>query len=93
MVLRNKPQNLKLRMNQTQLTNIYLDQSKDHIWIFNLDFQLLYANQRWLSLVKEVAGVDQEKFTILCLQRALVRDTSKMESLLPKGYKRRVFLK
>tara|TARA_R110002051_G_scaffold99857_1_gene170244 strand:- start:49566 stop:53987 length:4422 start_codon:yes stop_codon:yes gene_type:complete len=49
-------------MNQTELTNIYLDQSKDHIWIFNLDFQLLYANKRWLSLVKEVAGVDKKPY-------------------------------
>ncbi|WP_047418657.1 PAS domain S-box protein [Cellulophaga sp. Hel_I_12] len=47
-------------MNQAQLTNIYLDQSKDHIWIFNLDFQLLYANKRWLSVVKEVAGVEKK---------------------------------
>ncbi|REG82309.1 PAS domain S-box protein [Algoriphagus antarcticus] len=47
-------------MEQTQLTNTFLDQSKDLFWIVNLDFQLIYANKRYLSLMKEVTGVEKK---------------------------------
>ncbi|BAO56223.1 PAS domain S-box protein [Nonlabens marinus] len=43
-------------MDQAQLTNIFLDQSEDLLWIINLDLQLIYANKRYFNLIKEVTG-------------------------------------
>ncbi|TXD84093.1 PAS domain S-box protein [Subsaximicrobium wynnwilliamsii] len=43
-------------MTPSQLNSLYNDQSKDPIWMIDLDFQLIYANKRWLDLVKEVTG-------------------------------------
>jgi len=47
-------------MNQPQLTNIFLDQNKDLIWIVNLEFHLVYANKAYLDHMKEVTG-EQKK--------------------------------
>ena len=49
-------------MKQPQLPNLFLDESTDHIWIINLDSQLIYANKRWLNLVKEVTGKEQKLY-------------------------------
>jgi PAS domain S-box-containing protein len=43
-------------MNQSHLKNLFLDQSKDLFWMIDLDFQLIYANKRYLSFMKEVNG-------------------------------------
>lgn len=43
-------------MKQPQLNNTFLDQSKDAIWIVNLDFQLMYANKTYLSTLKTILG-------------------------------------
>ncbi|MDI1315959.1 PAS domain-containing protein [Flavobacterium sp.] len=47
-------------MNHSQLTNILLDQSKDLFWMVNLDFQLVYANKTYLTLMKEITGVEKK---------------------------------
>jgi PAS domain S-box-containing protein len=47
-------------MEQTQLTHLLFDQSKDLIWIINLDFQLVYANKAYLTLMKEMTGVEKK---------------------------------
>ncbi|WP_044404157.1 PAS domain S-box protein [Lacinutrix sp. Hel_I_90] len=39
---------------------MFLDQSKDHIWIIDLNFKLIYANKSWFSLVKEVTGNEKK---------------------------------
>jgi PAS domain S-box-containing protein len=43
-------------MKQPQLNNTFLDQSKDAIWVVNLDFQLMYANKTYLSILKTIIG-------------------------------------
>jgi PAS domain S-box-containing protein len=47
-------------MEQTQLTHLLLDQSKDLIWMINIDFQLVYANKSYLTLMKEMTGVEKK---------------------------------
>ena len=47
-------------MKQTQLTNLFLDQSKDVFWIINSDFQLIYANKSYLSFMREVNGEEKK---------------------------------
>jgi len=47
-------------MNQAQLANLFLDQSKDLIWMVNLDLQLVYANEPYLSVIKEMTGVENK---------------------------------
>jgi PAS domain S-box-containing protein len=47
-------------MDQTLLKNLFLDQSKDLFWMIDLDFQLTYANKRYLSSMKEVNGEEKK---------------------------------
>ncbi|MFT6894438.1 MAG: PAS domain S-box-containing protein, partial [Algoriphagus sp.] len=47
-------------MNQTHLKNLFLDQSKDLFWMIDLDFQLIYANKRYLSFMREVSGEEKK---------------------------------
>jgi PAS domain S-box-containing protein len=47
-------------MMQTQLTNALLDQSKDLIWMIDKDFQLLYANKAYQSIMKAVIGMEKK---------------------------------
>jgi PAS domain-containing protein len=47
-------------MKQTQLTNLFLDQSNDLFWMIDLDFQLIYANKRYLSFMREVSGKEKK---------------------------------
>jgi len=49
-------------MNHTQLTQLLLDQSKDLIWMINLDFQLVYANKSYLSSVKMLTGKEHKLY-------------------------------
>lgn len=46
-------------MKQPQLTDIFVDQSKDLFWIINLNFQVIYANKSYLSLIKQMTGKAQ----------------------------------
>jgi len=47
-------------MKQTQLTNLFLDQSKDLFWIVNSDLKLIYANKKYLSFMKEASGTEKK---------------------------------
>jgi PAS domain S-box-containing protein len=47
-------------MNQTQLTNLLLDQSKDLIWTVNSKLELIYANKRYLSSLKMLTGKEHK---------------------------------
>jgi len=47
-------------MKQTHLTNLILDQSKDLVWMINLDFQLIYANKAYLNLMRKIMGVEKK---------------------------------
>lgn len=47
-------------MFQSQLLNLFVDQTKDLIWMVDLDFRLVYANKKYLSLVKEITGVEKK---------------------------------
>ncbi|MBA2611156.1 MAG: PAS domain S-box protein [Bacteroidetes bacterium] len=42
------------------LTHLLIDQSKDLIWIINLDFQLIYANKAYLRTMKEMTGTEKK---------------------------------
>jgi PAS domain S-box-containing protein len=56
----NSPPNPLIFMKQTNLTNLLLDQSKDLVWMINLDFQLIYANKAYLSLMRKITGVEKK---------------------------------
>jgi PAS domain S-box-containing protein len=47
-------------MTQTHLKNLFLDQSKDLFWMIDLDFQLIYANKKYLSFMREVSGKEKK---------------------------------
>lgn len=46
-------------MSQTNLPSLLLDQSKDFVWTVDIDFNLIYANSSYLSVVKMVTGKEQ----------------------------------
>ncbi len=43
-------------MPHKNLSTLFLDQSNDQIWMIDRDFLLAYANQAFLSLIKELSG-------------------------------------
>jgi len=47
-------------MKEESLTNSILDQSKNPIWMVNLELQLVYANRAYFNRVKEVTGVERK---------------------------------
>lgn len=47
-------------MDPSHLINKFLDQNKDHIWIVDRDYKLVYANKNWLGVVKAVTGVEKQ---------------------------------
>lgn len=47
-------------MNQEQLTSRLLNQSKDLIWIVDLEFQLVYANEAYQNFMKDATGATKE---------------------------------
>jgi PAS domain S-box-containing protein len=47
-------------MIQTNLSNLFLDQSKDLFWMVNEDFQLIYANPTFLNFMTEVSGEEKK---------------------------------
>jgi len=49
-------------MTQTKLSDLLPDQSKDLIWMINPDFQLIFANSSYLSLVKMVTGKEPKLY-------------------------------
>ncbi|PZX61140.1 PAS domain S-box-containing protein [Algoriphagus ratkowskyi] len=55
-------------MEQTQLPHLLLDQSRDLFWIINLDFQLIYANKKYLSIVKTVRGTEHKLYESIFIE-------------------------
>jgi signal transduction histidine kinase len=49
-------------MTQNHLSNLLLDQSKDLFWMINLDFQLIYANKSYQTIVKMVTGQEHKLY-------------------------------
>jgi PAS domain S-box-containing protein len=47
-------------MPQKQLSTLFLEQSSDLIWMIDQNFNLVYANQAYLSLMKEVTGEEKK---------------------------------
>ena len=45
-------------MTQTHLSQRLLDQSKDPIWVVNLDFKLIYTNKAYVKAMREVTGIE-----------------------------------
>jgi PAS domain S-box-containing protein len=49
-------------MKKIQLTTIFLDQSKDSLWMVNLDFQLIYANKTFMNVLQTITGKEQKLY-------------------------------
>ena len=47
-------------MTQTQLKDILLEQCKDLIWMIDPNLHLIYANNRYLSLMKKMTGGEKK---------------------------------
>ncbi|WP_179020118.1 PAS domain S-box protein [Winogradskyella forsetii] len=47
-------------MTKEQLSNLFVEQSKDLIWMINPNFDLIFANKAYLSLMKQITGQDKK---------------------------------
>mgnify|MGYP006171437327 FL=1 len=47
-------------MNESELTQKLLNQSKDLIWIVDLDYKLIYANKKYLNTIKILTGKEHQ---------------------------------
>nr|MBC7613544.1 PAS domain S-box protein [Pseudopedobacter sp.] len=47
-------------MTENYLSNLLLDQSKDLIWMIDIDLKLVYANKSYLNLMKAMTGVEKK---------------------------------
>lgn len=47
-------------MKQIEYLQRFLDQSKDPVWIVDLNFQLVYANEAYQNVIKEITGRRKE---------------------------------
>jgi PAS domain S-box-containing protein len=47
-------------MKQSELKHKLLDQSKDLIWIIDLDYKLIYANKKYLNTIKILTGKEHQ---------------------------------
>tara|TARA_R110002126_G_scaffold152203_3_gene299296 strand:+ start:4979 stop:6757 length:1779 start_codon:yes stop_codon:yes gene_type:complete len=50
------PDQLANKLDLSQLTNLFIDQSKELYWIVNLDFELIYKNNSYISFVNEITN-------------------------------------
>ena len=49
-------------LSKNELSNLLLDQSKDLIWMINSDLQLIYANDAYMTLMKQMTGVEKKLY-------------------------------
>jgi PAS domain S-box-containing protein len=47
-------------MKENKLSNLLIDQSKDFIWMIDLDFNLIYANKSYLKQSIEITGAENK---------------------------------
>lgn len=74
-------------MKQPYLINTFIDQSKDLFWMINLNFQLIYANKSYLSLIRDMTGVEQKLNESIFLEGIFEAYTEKW-----KAYYHRAFM-
>ena len=55
-------------MAQSQLSNLFFDQSKDLIWMVDPNFQLVHANSSYFKLMKEMTGVEKKLNTPILVE-------------------------
>ena len=49
-------------MTQTNLSQRLLDQSKDLIWVIDSEFKLVFANERYQSVIKKITGQEHKLY-------------------------------
>lgn len=68
-------------MNQDHLTKHLLDQSKDLIWIIDLEYRLIYSNKAYQNFMKEATGEEKRVGDLAFVSKFGVEDVEKW-----KGY-------
>ncbi|UAM97576.1 PAS domain S-box protein [Polaribacter litorisediminis] len=74
-------------MKQPQLNNTFLDQSKDSIWIVNLDFQLMYANKTYLNILKTIIGREPQLYESVFHEKVEEYDLEKWKAYYTRALK------
>ena len=74
-------------MKRPQLSNLILDQSKDHIWMINLDFQLIYANKAFLAFMKAMTGERKKLNTSIFIDGYSEDDIKKWTTYYNRAFK------
>lgn len=70
-------------MTKEQLSILFLEQSKDSIWIVDIDYKLIYANKTFLGIMQSFTGKEQKLNESVLLQG----DTEKWKENYNKAFK------
>ncbi|MDC6387564.1 PAS domain S-box protein [Maribacter sp. PR1] len=74
-------------MEQLQLTNIFLEQSKVPFWIIDLEFQLLYSNKAYQGLTKVVPGLTNKLNESIFIEDVGKEDVEKWAAYYKRAFK------
>lgn len=74
-------------MEQLQLTNIFLEQSKVPFWIIDLEFQLLYTNKAYQGLTEVMPGLTNKPNDSLFIEDVAKEDVEKWVAYYKRAFK------
>ena len=74
-------------MDETQLAHLLLDQSKDHIWMIDHNFQLVYANKAYLNFIKKLTGSEKKINQSIFTEGVSVGDVEKWKNYYKRAFK------
>jgi PAS domain S-box-containing protein len=73
-------------MKQLQLPNTFLDQSKDSLWMVNLDFKLIYANKTFLRIMHTITGKEQKLYDSVFREELNTEEVEKWKTNYNKAF-------
>lgn len=73
-------------MKENQLVNTFLNQSRDSLWMVNLDFELIYANKTYLSIMQTITGKEQKLYDSVFHEDLSKEDEAKWKTYYKKAF-------
>ena len=74
-------------MQQSHLMNHFLEESKDSLWMVDLDFKLLYANKTYLSIMHTITGKEQKLYDSVFREELSKEEYEKWRTNYIKAFK------
>lgn len=74
-------------MKELQLPNTFLNQSKDSLWMVDLDFKLIYANKTYFSIMHTITGKVQKLYDSVFREELSKEEVEKWKTHYKKAFK------